>query len=70
MRFTAELAAHAPQRMNPLGEREIMMRGFKIGAIENTGTLKDGWAPNDPPFPKNKRAESGARARVGSTAST
>ena len=42
MRFTAELANHAPQRMNPLGEREITMRGYKIGAIENTGTLKDG----------------------------
>ena len=43
MRFTAELVAHATQRMNPLGEREITLRGYKIGAIENTGTLKDGF---------------------------
>jgi hypothetical protein len=42
MRFAAELVAHAAQRMNPLGEREISLRGYKIAAIENTGTLKDG----------------------------
>ena len=41
MRFAAELVAHAAQRMNPLGEREISLRGYKIAAIENTGTLKD-----------------------------
>ena len=40
--ITAELVAHATQRMNPLGEREISLRGYKIAAIENTGTLKDG----------------------------
>ncbi|KAH8098710.1 U2 snRNA binding protein [Aureococcus anophagefferens] len=43
MRFAAELVAHAAQRMNPLGEREISLRGYKIAAIENTGTLKDGY---------------------------
>ena len=41
MRLTVELAAAAPQRMNPLLEREITLRGFKIGAIENTGCLRD-----------------------------
>ena len=41
MRFTADLAVHAAQRMNPLGEREVILRGYKIGVIENTGTLKD-----------------------------
>ena len=41
MRFTADLAVHAAQRMNPLGEREVILRGYKIAAIENTGTLKD-----------------------------
>ena len=38
----ARRVAHATQRMNPLGEREISLRGYKIAAIENTGTLKDG----------------------------
>ena len=41
MRFTADLAVHAAQRMNPLGEREVILRGYKIAVIENTGTLKD-----------------------------
>lgn len=41
MRLTAELVQLAPQRLNPLGDREILLRAFKIPAIENTGTLRD-----------------------------
>ena len=41
MRLTAELVEHAVQRMNPIAEREIILRGYKIPAIENTGTLRD-----------------------------
>lgn len=41
MRLTAELVERAPQRLNPLGDREIVLRGYKIPSIENTGTLRD-----------------------------
>ena len=30
MRFTADLAVHAAQRMNPLGEREVILRATKL----------------------------------------
>ena len=41
MRLTAELASHATQWMNPLLQREVVLRGYKIPAIENTGVLRD-----------------------------
>ncbi|GAB5358487.1 hypothetical protein AAMO2058_000462200 [Amorphochlora amoebiformis] len=41
MRLTAELVRNAPAYMNPLGERELNLRGFKIPAIENLGVTQD-----------------------------
>eukprot|EP00954_Amorphochlora_amoebiformis_P005705 449836-Amorphochlora_amoeboformis.AAC.2 len=40
-RLTAELVRNAPAYMNPLGERELNLRGFKIPAIENLGVTQD-----------------------------
>lgn len=41
MRLTAELLAAAPAYMNPLKQREINLRGFKIAHIENLGVTND-----------------------------
>mmetsp|Transcript_7165 Transcript_7165/g.9830 ORF Transcript_7165/g.9830 Transcript_7165/m.9830 type:complete len:224 (-) Transcript_7165:349-1020(-) len=41
MRLTAELVRNAPAYMNPLGERELNLRGFKIPLIENLGVTQD-----------------------------
>ena len=43
VRLTAELVEGAPQRLNFLGDREILLRGYRIPAVENTGTLRDGF---------------------------
>jgi len=41
MRLTAELIQAAPAYMNPCKQREINLRGFKIGHIENLGVTND-----------------------------
>lgn len=41
MRITAELLAQAEQRTNPLGERELVLQGLGIPAIENAGATRD-----------------------------
>ncbi|KAJ8612827.1 hypothetical protein CTAYLR_002056 [Chrysophaeum taylorii] len=41
MRLTVEIVQGAAQRLNPVGDREILLRGYKIPTIENTGTLRD-----------------------------
>jgi U2 small nuclear ribonucleoprotein A' len=41
MRLTAELINAAPAYINPIKERELSLRGFKIPAIENLGVTKD-----------------------------
>lgn len=41
MRLTAELLASSEQRTNPLGEREIVLRGLAIPAIEHLGVTRD-----------------------------
>ena len=41
MRLTAELLAQAEQRTNPLGERELVLYGLGIPAIENGAATRD-----------------------------
>jgi len=41
MRLTAELIRSAPSYLNPLKERELGLRGYKIPAIENLGVTED-----------------------------
>lgn len=41
MRISAELLALAEQRTNPLFERELILQGYGIPAIENMGAAKD-----------------------------
>jgi U2 small nuclear ribonucleoprotein A' len=41
MRITAELLAQAEQRTNPLGERELVLHGLGIPAIENGAATRD-----------------------------
>jgi U2 small nuclear ribonucleoprotein A' len=41
MRITAELLAQAEQRTNPLGERELVLQGLGIPAIENAAATRD-----------------------------
>jgi U2 small nuclear ribonucleoprotein A' len=41
MRITAELLALAEQRTNPLSERELVLQGLGIPAIENMGAARD-----------------------------
>lgn len=41
MRLTAELVREAPQYINPLMQRELGLRGYKIQAIENLGATQD-----------------------------
>ena len=39
MRITAELLSRAEQRTNPIDERELVLSGLGIAAIENLGAL-------------------------------
>ena len=41
MRITAELLNRAEQRTNPVDERELVLSGMGIVAIENLGALQD-----------------------------
>lgn len=41
MRLSAELLGSSEQRTNPLGEREIVLRGLAIPAIEHLGVTRD-----------------------------
>lgn len=41
MRITAELLSSVEQRTNPLGDRELVLRGLGIATIENLGITKD-----------------------------
>eukprot|EP01017_Pseudomicrothorax_dubius_P024888 TRINITY_DN2648_c0_g2_i4.p1 TRINITY_DN2648_c0_g2~~TRINITY_DN2648_c0_g2_i4.p1 ORF type:complete len:153 (+),score=39.33 TRINITY_DN2648_c0_g2_i4:47-460(+) len=40
-RINAELIQHAHQFLNPLKERQLDLRGYKISAIENLGATMD-----------------------------
>ena len=40
-RLTAELIASAPAYMNPLNERELSLRSYRLTAIENLGATAD-----------------------------
>lgn len=41
MRITPDLVAQSPQFTNPLKDREIKLRAYKIPAIENLGATQD-----------------------------
>jgi len=41
MRLTADLARDSPAYINPLRQRELSLRGFKIPVIENVGATGD-----------------------------
>jgi len=41
MRLTADLIRGAPAYINPLKERELSLRGYKISKIENLGVTED-----------------------------
>jgi U2 small nuclear ribonucleoprotein A' len=41
MRLTPELLRTAPAHVNPLKDREIVLRGYKIPVIENLGVTQD-----------------------------
>lgn len=41
MRISAERLGLAEQRTNPLGERELVLRGLAIAAIENLGSTRN-----------------------------
>jgi len=41
MRLTADLARESPAYINPLRQRELSLRGFKIPTIENLGATQD-----------------------------
>jgi len=41
MRLSAEIISSAEQRSNALGEREILLRGLAIPAIEHLATTRD-----------------------------
>jgi len=43
MRLTADLIVGSPSFLNPLGDREITLRGNKISVIENLGATQDGF---------------------------
>jgi len=47
MRLTAELIAASEQRTNPLGEREIILRGLAIPVIEHLGGTRDAFDAMD-----------------------
>jgi len=41
MRITPDLIAGSPQFTNPIKDREIKLRAYKIPAIENLGATQD-----------------------------
>ena len=41
MRITPDLVAQSPQFTNPLNDREIKLRAYKIPAVENLGATQD-----------------------------
>jgi len=41
MKLTPELLAQASSAINPVKERQLDLRGYKIPAIENLGVTKD-----------------------------
>ena len=43
MRLSADLIHQAEQRTNPLGERELILRGYSIPMIENLGVTRDAY---------------------------
>jgi len=47
MRLTAELITSSEQRTNPLGEREIILRGLAIPVIEHLGVTRDAFDAMD-----------------------
>ena len=47
MRLSAELIGSSQQRTNDLGEREIVMRGLAIPAIEHLGVTRDAFDAMD-----------------------
>ncbi|VEU39464.1 unnamed protein product [Pseudo-nitzschia multistriata] len=47
MRLTAELIASSEQRTNPLGEREIVLRGLAIPVVEHLGVTRDAYDAMD-----------------------
>ncbi|CAJ1963021.1 unnamed protein product [Cylindrotheca closterium] len=47
MRLSAELLGSAEQRTNPLGEREIVLRGLAIPAIEHLAVTRDAFDAMD-----------------------
>ncbi len=47
MRITAELLGLAEQRPNPLGERELVLRGLAIPVIENLGATQNAFDAMD-----------------------
>lgn len=66
MRLTPDVVAEAPQRLNCLGARELVLRDLAIPAVENLATARDGFDVIDlsanaiaslgaecfPPFPR------------------
>ena len=47
MRLTAELITSSEQRTNPLGEREIILRGLAIPVVEHLGVTRDAFDAMD-----------------------
>merc|ERR1712025_1087775 len=43
MRLTLDLLQQAAQSLNPAQQRQLMLRGFKIPAIENLGGTNDAY---------------------------
>lgn len=41
MKITAELIQQSPQFTNPLNERQLDLRGYKLKLIENLGATLD-----------------------------
>jgi len=41
MKLTPELLAQAPSALNPIKERQLDLRGYKIPVVENLGVTKD-----------------------------
>ncbi|KAI8887446.1 L domain-like protein, partial [Backusella circina FSU 941] len=41
MKLTADLLSESVSRINPLGDRELILRDYKIPVIENLGVTKD-----------------------------
>lgn len=54
MRLSAEILGSAQQRTNPLGEREIVLRGMAIPAIEHLAVTRDAFDSID--FTDNRLA--------------